>query len=61
MSGQQSLEVRDFDACYCGDYRHQHENGTGKCKLGSLCTPTRCLKFRLHKEAAEVPASYRRT
>jgi hypothetical protein len=35
-----------FDTCYCGDYRHQHVDGKGRCKLGSLCTPYPCQKFR---------------
>lgn len=35
-----------YDVCACGDYRHQHEGGIGRCKLGSLCTPTPCMKFR---------------
>lgn len=35
-----------YDTCYCGDYRHQHEGGTGRCLLGSLCTPEPCRKFR---------------
>ena len=57
-ANKQSWEVRDFDACDCGDYRHQHENGTGRCKLGSLCTPSHCQKFRLHQQATEIPAPY---
>lgn len=42
-------EAHPFDVCHCGDYRHQHENETGKCKLGSLCTPTPCSQFRLFR------------
>jgi hypothetical protein len=50
----------DFDACYCGDYRHQHVDGVGRCKLGSLCTPSPCLKFRLVCVATEIPSPYNR-
>jgi hypothetical protein len=49
-------EIKDFDVCVCGDYRHQHVNGIGKCTLGSLCTPSGCQKFRLHYVAMEVPS-----
>jgi len=27
------VKDEDFDICICGDYRHQHENGTGKCNV----------------------------
>jgi hypothetical protein len=41
-----------FDVCYCGDYRHQHdERGCKVCRaMPSLASP-RCLTFRLAKEA----------
>lgn len=35
-----------FDVCWCGDYRHQHVDGMGRCLLGSLCTPSPCMRFR---------------
>lgn len=39
------------DTCDCGDYRSQHVNGTGRCNLGSLCTPgPSCQQFRLHRQ-----------
>lgn len=41
-----------FDKCKCGDYRYQHENLTGKCKLpNDLCHGMQpCNSFRLlHK------------
>lgn len=41
----------DFDVCECGDYRHQHVNGYGACKLVELCTPSRCQKFRFFRGA----------
>ncbi len=43
-----------FDVCVCGDYRHQHENGEGACRLKELCTPYPCPKFRLAR-ACELP------
>lgn len=43
---------RPFDVCECGDYRHQHVDGVGRCKLGSLCTPTPCSKFRFFRATA---------
>lgn len=53
-------KLPNFDVCDCGDYRHQHVNGEGRCKLGSLCTPAPCLKFRLTSIATEIPEPYRR-
>lgn len=44
-------EGHPLDVCRCGDWRHQHVDGTGRCRLGSLCTPHPCQKFRLFKEA----------
>lgn len=48
---------RPFDVCECGDYRHQHVDGSGRCKLGSLCTPTPCQKFRLFRAAESRAAT----
>jgi len=44
---------RDFDICECGDYRHQHENGVGKCRMpDDLCHGFKpCLEFRLAEES----------
>lgn len=53
------LDLHAFDVCDCGDYRRQHVNGTGRCNLGSLCTPGHCAQFRLNREAVEVPTAYR--
>ena len=50
--------ISDFDACDCGDYRHQHIDGTGQCRLGSLCTPSHCQQFRLCLPASEIPNPY---
>ncbi|GAG89901.1 unnamed protein product [marine sediment metagenome] len=39
----------DFDICECGDYRHQHENGDGECKVcrwnNSIPSEKPCQKF----------------
>lgn len=59
MELEREFDLPDFDVCYCGDYRHQHVNGSGKCKLEDLCWPGRCQKFRLDREASEIPAPYR--
>jgi hypothetical protein len=44
---------RSDDVCYCGDYRHQHEDGVGRCRLNGLGHPggAPCLKFRLFRAA----------
>lgn len=44
------------DVCACGDYRHQHENGVGRCRLGSLCAPYLCTQFQLFRSANAEPA-----
>jgi hypothetical protein len=49
------IEVDLYEICVCGDYRHQHVDGTGRCKLGELCFPARCQKFRASKK--EAPGS----
>lgn len=38
-----------FDVCKCGDYQHQHVDGVGACKLGSLCFPAHCTQFQIDK------------
>lgn len=41
------MSAHPFDVCFCGDYRHQHVGGTGRCLLGDLCTPLPpCQEFR---------------
>ena len=42
-------EGHPLDVCACGDYRQQHDNGTGRCNLRDLCSPARCLRFRLFR------------
>jgi hypothetical protein len=34
-----------YEICECGDYRHQHVDGTGRCKLNELCFPAHCQAF----------------
>ena len=52
---------RDFDVCFCGDYRHQHENGTGACVFNrygrfDVCHGFElCEGFRLAEKAEAVP------
>ena len=54
------VEDNDYDTCHCGDYRKQHINGTGRCNLGSLCTPGHCSKFRLFERVRSPhPREYR--
>ena len=47
-----SLKDEDFDECECGDYRIQHENGVGRCKMpDDICHGLMpCLKFRLARK-----------
>ena len=35
MDKQNDTSARgvEMDICICGDYRHQHENGVGKCNV----------------------------
>lgn len=40
----------DFDVCYCGDYRHQHVDGKGRCNLNwAHAYSGYCSEFRLSK------------
>lgn len=54
-------ELRDFDMCACGDYRRDHKDGTGRCRMPDDLTHgfKPCLEFRLSKTATEIPASFR--
>lgn len=42
-----------LDECECGDYRREHEGGTGRCRMpDDLCHGFKpCLQFRLSKRA----------
>lgn len=55
---------RDFDECECGDYRHQHKDGTGACALnwskGGPHGPDNCLAFRLVSGRSRCPKPKRR-
>ena len=37
-----------FELCVCGDYRHNHENGKGKCRMPNDITHgyQECKKFK---------------
>jgi hypothetical protein len=45
----------DYDICECGDYRHNHEDKTGRCKVcswqKSLPDTEVCKEFRLQQRA----------
>ena len=49
--------LADFDLCKCGDYRNQHKNGIGCCRMddGISHGLQPCLTFRLSIEAKELP------
>jgi len=53
--------VRDFDSCACGDYRHQHVRGEGRCTMPNDITHgfRPCTAFRLTREADAIPEAYR--
>lgn len=55
-------QLRDFDLCVCGDYRHQHsQSGHGPSRLNDLNYGGRkCLRFRLASVAKGIPAFYAR-
>lgn len=43
-------ETGDLDTCVCGDYRRDHIDGTGRCKmngLGHMVPGYSCEKFEL--------------
>jgi len=50
-TAQEKPSGRDLDECACGDYRYQHRDGHGKCKV---CGDSRapydgCTRFRLSR------------
>ena len=52
--------IEDFDLCKCGDYRHQHEYGTGRCMISWSETHMGvCKSFRLFTVATEIPEVYK--
>jgi len=49
-----------YDVCECGHYRHQHENGVGKCRMPD---DTRdgfhpCLRFILSQRVEPATIRY---
>lgn len=65
MTAEQLKEVgnwrlSDFDTCECGDYRKDHVDGIGRCRMPDDLTHGfhACLSFRLTKSATEIPAPY---
>ena len=53
--------IEDFDLCKCGDYRHQHEDGAGRCMISwSESHIGICKSFRLFTKATEIPEVYKR-
>jgi hypothetical protein len=44
---------RDEDTCKCGDYRRQHQNGTGACKICEWNGPVRCERFEMASESSQ--------
>ena len=53
-------QLGDFDECTCSDYRFQHLNGSGKCKIpDSLPKDLEpCPWFDLWDSATEIPEPY---
>lgn len=53
-------KLADFDTCVCGDYRHQHVNGVGACRLNGLGHggPGLCRKFQIGEAATNIPKPY---
>ena len=47
----------DFDVCECGDYRRDHEDGSGYCRMpNNLCHAFKeCLTFRISQRADGLP------
>lgn len=57
------LKVEDFDECECGDYRVEHKQGIGPCKVCRWNNPIPeskpCQEFRLFSKAKEIPEVFR--
>jgi len=47
------VKRQPLDVCVCGDYRRDHENGTGPCTFGLDLSHgfTDCAEFRLSSNA----------
>ena len=52
-----------WDGCSCGDYRIQHTNGTGQCKMPNDLTHgfKRCDAFELRTKATAIPDGWKGT
>ena len=38
-----------FQLCECGDYRHEHHGGAGKCRACADAVQSHCMKFKRRK------------
>ena len=49
----------DYDPCECGHYRHQHENGVGKCRMPDDTRPSLhpCVEFIFSRSQKADPKS----
>lgn len=47
MTDAATIAAQPFDVCQCGDFRHEHANGTGRCRVGACVFPSQCDRFRL--------------
>ncbi len=62
---QEIMEPRyvliDFDECECGDYRHDHDLETGRCRMPDNIAHGMqpCLGFKLTRAALEIPEPFR--
>jgi hypothetical protein len=48
-------EPHPLDVCQCGDFRREHQDGTGRCRMPNDASHgfKTCERFRLHASAAE--------
>lgn len=46
---------RDYDICHCGDFRRDHENGEGKCRMANDINHgyKPCEKFRFSRHSSQ--------
>lgn len=54
VPGDAGYNIDQFDECECGDYRSQHEDGQGECRVcrwNPVVPNQSCLKFKLAKSA----------
>jgi hypothetical protein len=50
----------ELDECYCGDYRKNHIDGTGRCVVCAIADVgiLRCMEFRLFRNYTEFLPRY---